>query len=181
VPKFEGVEPLSFTTTDDKVLPKGTTYTPLAGEAAGMQALLGSLTANQKSQAHLSQLFGDVVTGPGHDGEFPKTKVGLAGHTLTPAQRHLLLAAMKPWVLDADDATAARLLAGYEQQLPETYVAYAGTGTFDQEGDYVRLDGPNVWIELVCQRGVVYQKQVHYHSIWRDHTRDYGGNFYTVR
>jgi hypothetical protein len=84
-------------------------------------------------------------------------------------------------VQDADDATAASLLAAYEQQLASTYVAYSGTGNFTQEGDYVRLDGPNVWIELVCQNGVMYRSQIHYHSIWRDRTRDYGGNFYTVK
>lgn len=180
-PKFEGVEPLRFTTADDKVLPKGTACAPLGNEAAAMLALLGSLTPAQQAQAKLSQSFGDVLEGPGHDGEFPNTKVGVPGSALTPAQRQLLLAAMKPWVQDSDDATAARLLADYERQLAGTYVAFSGTGRFTQEGDYVCLDGPGVWIELVCQGAIEYRGQIHYHSIWRDHTRDYGGNFYSVR
>lgn len=180
-PKFEGVEPLTFTTTDAKVLPRGTMCAPLGSEAAGMLALLRSLTPAQKTQAKLSQTFFDVVEGPGHDNEFPTAKVGVPGSALSASQRALLLAAMKPWVQDADDATAARLLADYEKQLAGTYVAYAGTGNFSTQGDYVRLDGPNVWIELVCQDGVLYRNQIHYHSIWRDHTRDYGGNFYSVR
>ena len=111
------------------------------------------------------------------DGNFPATKVGVPGSTLSASQRTLLLAAMKPWVQDSDDATAARLLADYAQQLAGTYVAFSGTGSLTASGDYVRLDGPNVWIELVCQDGIVYHNQIHYHSIWRDHTRDYGGNF----
>ena len=179
-PKFEGVEPLRFTTTNSNVLPAGTTCAPLSNEASALLALLSSLTPRQKTQAQLSQSFRDVVVGPGRDNQFPTQKVGLVGSALTPAQRQLLLAAMKPWVQDADDVTAARLLADYARQLPDTYVAYAGTGNFTAEGDYVRLDGPGVWIELVCQGGIVYRDQIHYHSIWRDHTRDYGGNFYTA-
>ena len=146
-----------------------------------MVALVNSLTSAQKTAATLSQRFGDVLAGPGHDGEFPTTKVGLAGSTLSASQRQLLLNAMKPWVQDADEATAARLLAEYAAQLADTYVAFSGSGTFTERGDYVRLDGPNVWIELVCQGGIEYRDQIHYHSIWRDHTRDYGGNFYSKR
>lgn len=180
-PKFEGMEPLRFTTADAKVLPTGTACAPLNNEAAGVLALLNGLTPAQKAQAKLNQRFDDVLVGPGHDNQFPTQKVGLAGSALTAAQRQLLLAALKPWVQDADDATAARLLTDYAAQLPDTHIAFSGTGTFTAEGDYVRLDGPGVWIELVCQGGIVYRDQIHYHSIWRDHTRDYGGNFYTAR
>ena len=180
-PKFEGVEPLSFTTADAKVVPTGTACAPLGNEASAMLALLGSLSPTQKQQAKLSQRFDDVLVGPGRDNQFPTQKVGLAGSALAAPQRQLLVAAMKPWVQDSDDATAARLLAGYSAQLTGTYVAFSGTGTFTTAGDYVRLDGPGVWIELVCQGGIVYRNQIHYHSIWRDHTRDYGGNFYTAR
>jgi hypothetical protein len=31
-----------------------------------------------------------------------------------------------------------------------------------------------VWIEIVSQPGVVFHNQVHYHSIWRDRSTDYG-------
>jgi hypothetical protein len=177
-PKFEGTEPLSFTTANAKVLPKNTTFAPMAGEAAAMRALLQGLTPDQSKQAKLSQSFFDVLVGPGQDGNFPATKVGLPGQQLSPAQQALAMAAMAPWVQDSDDATAATLLAAYKQQLPGTYIAYAGTGNFTNNGDYIRIDGPGVWIEFVCQNGVIYHSQIHYHSIWRDHTRDYGGNFF---
>ncbi|RZK87185.1 MAG: DUF3500 domain-containing protein, partial [Hymenobacter sp.] len=179
-PKFEGVEPLSFTTTTAKVLSKGRTYAPMSTEAAAMQALLQGLTAAQKTQAKLPQSFFDVVLGPGQDGNFPATRVGLPGRQLSRAQQALVMAAMAPWVNDADDATAASLLATYQRQLADTYVAYAGTGSFTTNGDYLRLDGPDVWIEFVCQNGIVYHSQIHYHSIWRDRTRDYGGNFHGI-
>ena len=38
----------------------------------------------------------------------------------------------------------------------------------------MRIDGPGVWIEFSVQNGIV-MSGVHYHSIWRDHIRDYGG------
>lgn len=79
---------------------------------------------------------------------------------------------------DSDDATAARLLATYTNELAGTYIAYAGTGNLTSSSDYVRIDGPTVWIEFACQNGIVYQGQIHYHTVWRDHARDYGGNFY---
>ncbi len=177
-PKFEGTEPLSFTTANAKVLPKGTTYAPMSNEASTMLAMLQGLTATQKTQAKLSQSFGDVLLGPGQDGKFPGTKAGLPCSQLNSSQQALVMQAMTPWVNDSDDATAASLLAAYQRQLATTYIAYAGTGNLTSNGDYVRIDGPSVWIEFVCQNGIVYHSQIHYHSIWRDRTRDYGGNFY---
>ncbi|MGI4886945.1 MAG: DUF3500 domain-containing protein [Janthinobacterium lividum] len=169
-PVFEGVEPKTWTTN-------GVTYAPLASEQATMAAMLGSLTTAQLASAKLGQTFSDVVLGPNNDGKFPATKVGVAVSTLSTAQQALVLAAMKPWVTDTDDVTAATLLATYQSELANTYIAYSGNATLANNADYVRIDGPSVWIEFVCQSGVVYQNQIHYHSVWRDHTRDYGNSF----
>jgi hypothetical protein len=176
-PKFEGVEPLSFATTNTNVLPIAT-YAPLSSEAAGMLDMISGLTTTQQATAKLTQTFNDVVLGPNGNGQFPATKVGLPVSQLSAAQQTLVLAAMRPWVNDSDDATAASLLTTYQSQLANTYIAYAGTGQFTASGDYARIDGPNVWIEFACQGGVVYRSQIHYHTVWRDHARDYGGNFY---
>jgi hypothetical protein len=96
---------------------------------------------------------------------------------LNAAQKAAVLAAMKPWVLDTEDATAASLLAIYEKELDNTYIAYSGNATLAAQADYVRIDGPSVWIEFACQGGIVFRNEIHYHTIWRDHTRDYGANF----
>ncbi|MGI4832460.1 MAG: DUF3500 domain-containing protein [Janthinobacterium lividum] len=93
------------------------------------------------------------------------------------ASEQATMAAMKPWVTDTADVTAATLLATYQNELVSTYLAYSGNATLTNNADYVRPDGPSVWIEFVCQSGVVYQNQTHYHSVWRDHTRDYGNSF----
>ena len=38
----------------------------------------------------------------------------------------------------------------------------------------MRIDGPSVWIEYSTQNGIILTPK-HPHSIWRDHTKDYGG------
>lgn len=178
-PLFEGVEPLSFTVGSTGTIPAGT-YTPLNSEKNAMTAMLASLSTAELASARLTQTFSDVLLGPNGNGNFPATKVGLRASTLTAAQQTLIVAAMEPWVRDADDATAASLLATYQSQLADTYISYSGNATLTSNADYVRIDGPHVWIEFVCQNGVVFPSQIHYHSIWRDHARDYGGDYYTT-
>lgn len=177
-PQFEGLEPLSFTLN-------GTTYSPLAQEHDTLAAMLASLTSDQLATAKLTQTYSDVTMSPGEsnggNGTFPATKVGVRASTLNTAQRLLVLEAMKPWVRDVDDAVAANLLATYQSELDGTYIAWTGSGTsgnassfLNANTNYARIDGPSVWIEFICQNGVVFRNQIHYHTLWRDHQRDYG-------
>ena len=167
-PSHQGIEPKTWTTS-------GTTYAPLAVEHDAMAAMLAGLTTAQLASAKLSATFSDVSLGPNKDGQFPATKLGVAVSTLTDEQKLLVLAAMKPWTNDVDDATGTANLKLYEQELAGTYISYSGNATLTNHADYVRIDGPSVWIEFVCQSGVVYQNEIHYHSVYRDHTRDYNG------
>lgn len=170
-PFFSGIEPTSWTAAD------GTTYEPMAAFRNGMLGLTGSLTTEQLAAAKLSESFGDVLLGPGSDGEFPATKEGLKVSELSPKQQKLVLAAIHPWVADVDDATAKQLMKTYAKELKDTYISYSGGTGLDTNGDYVRIDGPSVWVEFICQTGVVYRDKVHYHTVYRDHTRDYGSEF----
>lgn len=167
-PSHQGVEPRSWTSS-------GTTYAPLNQEHDAMIAMLASLSTAQLTSAKLSTTFSDVLLGPNKDGQFPATKQGLAVSTLTDVQKALVLAAIKPWTQDVDDATGTALLAIYANELNSTYIAYSGNITMEANADYARIDGPSVWVEFVCQSGVVIQNQIHYHTIFRDHTRDYNG------
>ena len=169
-PSFKGTEPKVWTA-------RGKTYAPLRAEQATMAKLLGSLSAAQLTSAKLSGTFSDILLGPGQDGKFPASKAGVRVGSLNAAQQALVLAAMKPWVQDTDDTTAAAMLGTYAAELSETYVAYSGNAALTKHADYVRIDGPSAWIEFVCQEGVVYRSQIHYHSVWRDHKRDYGAEY----
>ena len=167
-PSHQGVEPKSWTSN-------GTTFAPLNTEHDAMIAMLASLSSTQLAAAKLTATFSDVLLGPNKDGQFPATKQGLAVSTLTDAQKALVLAAIKPWTQDADDATGTALLKIYENELNSTYIAYSGNAALTANADYARIDGPSVWVEFVCQSGVVYRNEIHYHTIYRDHTRDYNG------
>ena len=62
----------------------------------------------------------------------------------------------------------------YEAELDETYVAFSGGTAMDSVGDYIRIDGPSVWIEFSMQNGIVLSG-AHPHAVWRDKQNDYGG------
>lgn len=171
-PHFEAIEPLSFSSG-------GNTYSPITQEKNALAAMFTTLSTSELATAKLSATFTDILMGAKNNGSykdwtFPTTKVGLKVGNLTPAQKNLVLEAIKTYVLDIDDDNAQAIINQYTQELDETYIAYSGNATLNTKNDYVRIDGPNVWIEFTVQGGIV-MSGVHYHSIWRDHTRDYGG------
>jgi hypothetical protein len=154
----------------------GRTYQPLEQERQAFAAMLTNLNDSEKAKAKLPYTFRDVMLGPGKDGQFPTTKQGQKVGDLSQAEKKLVLNAIRLYVSDLDPATAAIVLARYTAELADTYIAYAGSGTMSQQDDYVRIDGPNVWIEYSAQRGIVIRDIPHPHSVWRDRTGDYGGN-----
>jgi Protein of unknown function (DUF3500) len=167
-PHFEAVEPLSFTSG-------GTTYAPINQEAAALSAMLKGLTSTQLTSAKLSKTYTDILLGPKVDWQFPTAHEGLQCNTLSAQQKELVIAALKTYVNDIDDANAATILAKYTNDLDNTFIAYSGTTDLATKNDYVRIDGNNVWIEFTVQGGIVYKQNVHYHSVWRDRVTDYGG------
>ncbi|MFC3742400.1 DUF3500 domain-containing protein [Paractinoplanes deccanensis] len=169
-PFFVGVEPTSW--EDD-----GTTYQPLESMRQALLKVTAGLSDTEKAKAKLGKTYTDVLVGPGEDGQFPETKEGLPVSGLTDDQKALVLAAIKPWVAIVDDTTAASLMKTYESELDQTYIGWSGTTGLTAHGDYVRIDGPSAWVEFVCQNGVVITNKIHYHTVYRDHTRDYGGEF----
>lgn len=175
-PYFLGVEPTSFTSS-------GTAYTPMAGQKNAVTAFLQSFSTSQLSSAKLSSSFSDVYIGPGKDARsnFPTSGRGMLASSLTTAQQTLLKNVIAAWVLGrTTDAYNYQTL--YESELSSTYVAYSGnasapTTVFTAQGDYLRVDGPHVWIEFVCQNGIVISGQIHYHTIWRDRLTDYNADY----
>jgi hypothetical protein len=165
-PSFRGLEPVAAFEYG------GRTNAPLADELAAFTALLAGLDTDQLSAAAVTT--SDLVLGPGQDWAFPDTSEGTPVADMTDAQRHLVLAAIATYVDDVSDAEAATILARYESELDDTYVCYQGTREFTTRGDYLRIDGPSVWIELAMQPGVALT-DAHVHSVWRDRTTDYGG------
>ena len=177
-PSHQGIEPKTWTSNS-------ITYAPLAAKESVMADMLASFTSTELAGAKISSTFSDVTMVPGSTtNTFPTTKLGIKVSTLSSAAQAKVLAAMVPWLNDLDASSAAAFKTLYTNELADTYVTYASNTSgvsgsassfFTTNTDYVRIDGPSVWIEFICQTGVVYPTQIHYHTVYRDHTRDYIG------
>jgi hypothetical protein len=178
-PMFDGVEPVSWTDSG------GATHAPLETQRAAMYDLQAAVSSI--SDAKLSGSFDDVLMGAssstGHDTNYPQTYPtsgrGVLVSSLSSDQQKLVKVAIEAWVDCLPEDIADQLLLLYESDtnLASTYVGYAGTAGLTTQGSYIRIDGPRVWIEFVVQNGVAYPSGIHYHTIWRDKTADYGGSF----
>lgn len=169
-PAFRGTEPQAAVTAGSR------TYQAFEQERVAFAAMLTGLSTSEQTSAKLSGTYSDLVLGPGQDGKFPSTKSGLQVSGLSADKQALVLAAIKLYVNDLDATTAATILAKYTSELASTYIAYSGTTAMASQNDYVRIDGPSVWIEFSYQGGVIIKNTPHSHSVWRDHSTDYGGN-----
>lgn len=167
-PSFVATEPYASFTSGS------ITYQPMLEEKTSLVNMLAGLTTAQLTTAHLATTFTDLVCGPQKDWMFPATKVGLQANTLTVSQKQLILDAIATYVNDIDDTSAAAFMTKYTSEIDNTFIAYSGTATLNNQNDYVRIDGPSVWIEYSTQNGIILSPK-HPHSIWRDHTKDYGG------
>ncbi|MBE7170645.1 MAG: DUF3500 domain-containing protein [Williamsia sp.] len=167
-PSFRGVEPFGNFTVNNK------TNQPLNQEQAALSAMLTSLSGTELASAQLGRTFSDLMVGPRRDGQFPNTPSGIKCSNLSAAQKQLVLNAIKTYVDDIDDADAKVFLKRYTDELDNTYISCSGTTTVTAQNDYVRIDGPSVWIEYSSQHGIILPG-THPHSVWRDKTKDYGG------
>lgn len=177
-PFFMGTEPKVFTYN-------GKACSPLNSEHDAFANMLASLTSTQLASAKITQSFNDcyMIPGESNGGQsaFPATKVGLQCNSLTTSQKALLLAVIQNYTGDMDSATAEATTQVYSDEIDNSYIAFVGTGTsgnagsfLSAQGNYARVDGPHIWLEFSCQGGIVIQGQIHYHTVWRDHTHDYG-------
>jgi hypothetical protein len=148
---------------------QGKTHDPLAPMRDSLHGLLLSLTPEQSKQAKLEARFNDVYVGPGKDGKFPARSEGVPVSELSDTSKDFVKKAIAAWTGDSPQGVEYRKL--YEAELDRVTVSYSGTKNVVDRGDYVRLDGPRVWIEFATQGSD------HIHTIWRDRLTDYGAEF----
>ncbi|GAA6184481.1 DUF3500 domain-containing protein [Aliiglaciecola sp. NS0011-25] len=167
-PNFVAIEPVSWTVDNQ-------TYAPMAKHHDALVNLFDSLDSGQLVTALLEGEYDDVLVGPQDDGNYPEQQEGLSVSELTDQQKDLVIAVITAYAADANETGQ---LDDYisDEQLAETYVAYASYPDMVSQSAYARIDGPSIWIEFTVQGGVVFSDN-HYHSIWRDKELDYGGNF----
>ena len=148
---------------------QGKTHEPLAPMRESLHGLLNSLTPEQSKQAKLEARFNDVYVGPGKDGKFPARSEGVPVSELSDASKDFVKKAIAAWTGDSPQGAEYRKL--YEAELDKVKVSYSGSTNLSDRGDYVRIDGPRVWIEFATQGSD------HVHTIWRDRLTDYGAEF----
>jgi hypothetical protein len=167
-PSFRGVEPMT------PIDANGKHYQPMEQERLAFRNILDLLSENELNTARLPTTFSDILLGPGKDNDFPSTKLGLKTGLLSKDKQDLVLKAISLYVKDLKSSEADKILATYAREINDTYIAFAGNKTLDKVGDYIRIDGPGVWIEYNTQpsRDI---PPTHPHSIWRDRRSDYGG------
>jgi hypothetical protein len=182
----------------------GKAHAPMEKQRAAVYNLAEAIYADSatSSAAKLAGTFTDVVMGASgnSDGNFkslvyPTSGRGLQYSAMNAKQQSYVRTAIEAWVNTQASDVASTLLGAYlaDDALANTYVGY-GVGQNGVKADfsaypnsvsspleaqrsYIRIDGPRVWIEFVVQQGIVYGTDVHYHTIWRDKTNDYGGSF----
>lgn len=167
-PSFRAVEPFAAFQSGSN------TYQPILQERDALAAVLASMTSAQLTTAKLGTTYNDITLGPGKDWQFPTTKSGIKCSQLSTAQKDKVIAAIRTYVEDIDSINADAYMALYTAQLDDTYISYANTTALAAQKDYIRIDGPRIWIEYSVQNGIVLSP-THPHSVWRDHQSDYGG------
>ncbi len=176
-PSLQGTEPKAWTFA-------GMDYAPLAQEHMVMTTLIASLSTAQLAEAKMTTPMTDLMLGAGMDGQFPTTKTGVKLSTLSVGSQNNFLVALYPWLNDFSYELKTKLLNIYTAEMGDTYISYSGNATANsgnpnsflmKDGDYVRIDGPSVWIEFIVKKGTLFTNDVQYHTLYRDHTRDYNG------
>jgi hypothetical protein len=177
-PLFLGVEPKGAFTQG------GVSYDPMLAQRTAVSGLGAALLAYPG--AKLTGTYADLLFGAngagGIDNTCPRayasvTERGALYSSLSAADQTLVQAVITAYVNTQANEYATELLGNYlsATSLASTYVAYAGTGTVTTNGNYFRIDGPRVWIEFSVQRGIIFNSDIHFHTIWRDKVGDYGG------
>jgi hypothetical protein len=177
-PLFLGVEPKAAFVVG------GVRYDPMLAQRNSM-AELGAVLVNYPA-AKLAGTYADLLFGAngsgGIDGSCPRAYESVTTHgalysSLSATDQALAQAAIRSYVNTQALENANTLLGAYlsSEALAQTYVAYAGTGSVTVNGNYLRIEGPRLWIEFSVQRGVIVSNDIHYHTIWRDKFADYGG------
>ena len=106
-----------------------------------------------------------------------RRKKGSAYRSLSEDQQALILTAIETYVGDIDAVDAARYMAQYTEELPDTVLGFTGTTELTEADDYIRIHGPSLWLEFSMQTNKsTGQAGNHPHSVWRDIFDDYGGN-----
>lgn len=174
VPYHLAVEPrLEFTYN-------GSSFSPMVGDGDNFMAAFTQLSDDDKASSTLGGTINGLLLGPVEYCTGTKASVsyptpaGITVASLAQEQQDLVTAAIEEWVRDFADYIADPLMASYTASYAETFIGWSGALDQSVQGSYLRIDGPQLWMELSVEGGIVIRDQTHYHTMYRDKTFDYG-------
>jgi hypothetical protein len=157
----------------------GKTIRVLAAENDKAFDLLNTLDEGQRKKAVLNYSIGDLVLGPGHDGEVIVPE-GLKASAMTTKEKEMLIDLISEWAGIINDAYVQARMKEIKTGIEDTYFAWSGPLTHQpgkNGSSYYRIQGPRVIIEFSPQ-GVGGDPTMHVHTIYRDPLNNYGNAFY---
>lgn len=163
-PMLTGGQPLQITYDGEEVF-------ITERETAAAQALMDSLSAEQKAEAVRGATPINLLLGPGEDGTVIAPE-GIKGSDLSDAQRTLLLAVIEARLgfINPDDFVAA--MAAATAGIADTHFGWWGPeGT--PGAAYFRITGPSLVLEYSPQ-DMGGDPTDHAHNMYRDPGNDYG-------
>ena len=141
-------------------------------ETAAAQALLGSLTVEQKAVAILGDVAINALLGPGEYGTLVPCE-GIRGADLTGVQKTLLIGLIDTRLGFINDDDHAAPMAAVRAGIDET--CFGWWGPQEPLGfAYFRVTGPTLVLEYSPQYDVGATMADHAHSIYRNPRNDYG-------
>lgn len=146
----------------------------MAQEQAAFAAALGALSEAEATAATLAGTYTNIIVGPQQDDAIPTAQEGLK-LSETSVEQQPCWKAIETYVRDVNAGGADAISLNAIRLKSARYLRLAGTRTVDAENDYVRIDGPSVWIEFYSSRAGPFPASIP-HSVWRDKIADYGGN-----
>lgn len=172
-PTLTGAQPSVYTSN-------GKTVRVLAQENDKAYDLLNALSDSARKKALLNYSVGDLVVGPGHDGQTIVPE-GLKASEMTDQQREMLVSLIGEWAGIINDAYQKQRIADIRAGLNDTYFAWSGPTTHEPGKNgtaYYRIQGPKVIIEFAPQ-ATFGDASIHVHTIYRDPTNEYGNAYLT--
>ncbi len=167
-PTFIAVEPASYTAG-------GTAVTPLDTHLQSGLALINALDEGRRTAATLSNRPEGIYTGAGEDGVIPPVE-GSRAAGWNDSQRQLLLDAVAQWVGMLESSSSLARLTEIRSELDDTYLAWHGDGSGGSL--YYRVQGPSLIIEFSTEDA---DDGIHYHTIYRNPSNEYGRSLSAVR
>jgi hypothetical protein len=156
----------------------GKTVRVLAAENDKAFDLLNTLDDGQRKKAILNYEVGDLVLGPGHDGEVIVPE-GLKASEMSQQQKEMLTDLIAQWAGIINNAYSKARIEEISAGINETYFAWSGPTTHapgKNGSSYYRIQGPRVIIEFSPQ-GIGGDLTMHVHTIYRDPLNNYGNAF----